>query len=645
MPDYKTAQNDFDDQLARVTAQIAQLEKDQIDIKRRRNEVAPVSQLPPELLLKIFSYCTLALMDDEIRYIVGVDNPGSRNASKDLARLRSTYDELPYPNILRICHVCHAWREIASETPRLWAYIQAQGCTRPEIVQLMEGKAGQHALHLDYVGWPHWEFHGNQHTPQPKSFEAFRQICLSKLASIKSIAVYGNRRLAIDLLTYAPGDAENLETLILAHPSTNYDGSSYTSYFLVNFRANALLKGKTPNLRHLSVTGIIIPWTSPLLTYSPCLTRLVLRNTQAANPERVLDLLNFLRQHPSLEILDLTLPIPDTPDLLPQSDAPADICMPNLRELCINSEFPAPLFAMLHGIRVPKVPPVLKLIVKANRKGDSVVAERLFDRICQLLSEGRDAEDFIAPDNIEINSEWVRCSYVCPDGRKGAIKLSVLTSRDCESPDLTTAFQLPCSYKNLKSITIDLPSSAVPEFLWPVLARVEGLEVIKIAAENPHAFLTALRTDYGKPVEQASPKPGESPTFSFTRRSFPALRVVRFISVAEGLRWYAKQADDQAALKVSEHIQTFFKDIIDALRRRYGGVLEELAFTACAFGPKDPQATLKPLLAVARTVRWEGMILRSNGLLYHGSKLISEVPKKPAQMSTVTGRMRKLRVK
>lgn len=73
------------------------------DIRIELNKLAPISRLPPEILLEVF-----IIYADICRLPV-----------RNLARK----DKIPRNAWLRVTHICHAWRTLAISYPRLWTHI------------------------------------------------------------------------------------------------------------------------------------------------------------------------------------------------------------------------------------------------------------------------------------------------------------------------------------------------------------------------------------------------------------------------------------------------------------------------------------------------------------------------------------------
>ncbi|KAF9477831.1 hypothetical protein BDN70DRAFT_837131 [Pholiota conissans] len=89
---YKTDIEDMKDEIARLTSRIQETER---AMSYESGLLAPVRQLPPELLTEIMIYCTRGKVD--------VCSPGS--------------------GAWRLERVCKRWRDVAALTPKLWSTI------------------------------------------------------------------------------------------------------------------------------------------------------------------------------------------------------------------------------------------------------------------------------------------------------------------------------------------------------------------------------------------------------------------------------------------------------------------------------------------------------------------------------------------
>ncbi|KAF6751335.1 hypothetical protein DFP72DRAFT_908191 [Ephemerocybe angulata] len=116
--------------------EIAQLEQILASLKRRRNALSPVSQLPPEILARIF-FLTLPLPGPELaeRILRPEDEP----------RLAQTKGWL--------CSVSSHWRETAFAAPELWENIHIRDCTKGQYIDFVLGMIGdEQVIYVDAYG-------------------------------------------------------------------------------------------------------------------------------------------------------------------------------------------------------------------------------------------------------------------------------------------------------------------------------------------------------------------------------------------------------------------------------------------------------------------------------------------------------------
>ncbi|KAF6749924.1 hypothetical protein DFP72DRAFT_912037 [Ephemerocybe angulata] len=110
-----------------LDCEIARLEQALIVLKRRRNALSPVSQLPSELLSKIF-YLSLRFIQ---------------------ADRRSRTKILPEDTRLSISHVAHHWRTVALESPELWSEIHVRDTTKVEYLALARNNSKMQPLYVE----------------------------------------------------------------------------------------------------------------------------------------------------------------------------------------------------------------------------------------------------------------------------------------------------------------------------------------------------------------------------------------------------------------------------------------------------------------------------------------------------------------
>ncbi|KAF5326389.1 hypothetical protein D9611_000634 [Ephemerocybe angulata] len=110
-----------------LDCKIARLEQDLIVLKRRRNALSPISQLPSELLRKIF-YLSLHFLQAD------------RNSRTKI---------LPEDTRLSISHVDHHWRTAVLESPELWSEIHVRNTTKVEYLAIARNNSKMQPLYVD----------------------------------------------------------------------------------------------------------------------------------------------------------------------------------------------------------------------------------------------------------------------------------------------------------------------------------------------------------------------------------------------------------------------------------------------------------------------------------------------------------------
>ncbi|KAJ3544478.1 hypothetical protein NMY22_g2766 [Coprinellus aureogranulatus] len=226
-----------------IDAQICQLERELLELKRERNELSPISALPPEILCRILLLAT------------------------SFDRHTTYYNELP--DVLRaercigtLCHVSHFWRLTALGCPELWADVDIGEATDPRRVDFMLRNAH----------------------PHPISF----------------LIKFGDTSIVDKLLQVA--QPQTLRALYLDITDTRFP-QEFTATGL-RIAQHPIFARETPGLRDLMINGAAIPLPSPILVRSPQLTFLSLPVQEGGTLSQVLDV---LRNTPLLERLCLEL--------------------------------------------------------------------------------------------------------------------------------------------------------------------------------------------------------------------------------------------------------------------------------------------------------------------------------------------------
>ncbi|KAF6742870.1 hypothetical protein DFP72DRAFT_153998 [Ephemerocybe angulata] len=108
-PPATEAQIDLDREIARLELQL-------IDLKRRRNTLSPISMIPPEILSNIFFLALRFLQVDG-----------------------DTLEDKVEPDVTKraICAVSHQWRETAFTEPKLWMEVHVRDSTATKYLDLV----------------------------------------------------------------------------------------------------------------------------------------------------------------------------------------------------------------------------------------------------------------------------------------------------------------------------------------------------------------------------------------------------------------------------------------------------------------------------------------------------------------------------
>ncbi|GLB41913.1 hypothetical protein LshimejAT787_1005130 [Lyophyllum shimeji] len=260
-------------------------------LKSRRNILAPISRLPPEMLAKIFAHRVAECAES--------------------------------PNLLewiRVSHVSRHWRAVALDCPSLWGNLVF---TRPKWSEemLKRSKMASLVVKADLT------------CITPRIFEAVRLALLhgSRIHDLQLRAASAtlDRLLAADLSLEMP----MIRSLSLSVPRVARFGTD--EGFTI---PTTILNGPTPYLKRLELQKCNISWDSSLLRG---LTHLTIRDVTASARPTTQQLMDALERMPGLQVFDFQDALP----LSPQTEAvhpPPDriIHLPQLIHLSIASTVP-----------------------------------------------------------------------------------------------------------------------------------------------------------------------------------------------------------------------------------------------------------------------------------------------------------------
>ncbi|KAH9161214.1 hypothetical protein EDB89DRAFT_755144 [Lactarius sanguifluus] len=274
-------------------------------LKLRRNALAPISSLPPEVLAAIFSFVRLP------NKLILAEEP----------------DKLA---CLRVSHVCHQWREIALNQPLLWSHIDFTLLTSAGAAEMLV-RAKTVPLHLEAnVPIDHWD---------NSRFGAFQKELRARASHIYHLSVSAEYHHLSKILEGLVSPAPTLEDLSL---STEFYEGNRTIQSRV-FVPDNIFDGTTPRLFDLVLKNCDISWNSPLLKG---LRYLEIRTLSASRRPSLSVWSDALDQIPQLKTLTLHSASPIAPPF--SFDVERTVTLPSLVYLDIAASARDCGFALAH---------------------------------------------------------------------------------------------------------------------------------------------------------------------------------------------------------------------------------------------------------------------------------------------------------
>src|SRR5580692_3705750 len=202
-----------------IDRQLAEAEALVIRLRQRKNEGAPISRLPIEILIQVFSY-----------YPASDRHPHIRSRSP--------------PPWLAVTHVCQRWRDAALSCPFLWVDIISTNFRWTE--EMLE-RSSDVPIHITVDD--------GGSTQKPCELGSARLLFSNIHRAQSLVMTCAHAILACMPLLFGADAAPLLQELIITnfHPTGTLD--------LV---AQPLFSGKTPNLQLLSLYRCRVLWSSPL---------------------------------------------------------------------------------------------------------------------------------------------------------------------------------------------------------------------------------------------------------------------------------------------------------------------------------------------------------------------------------------------
>ncbi|KAJ7765442.1 hypothetical protein DFH07DRAFT_810614 [Mycena maculata] len=218
----------------------------------RRNALSPVGRLPPEMLSRIFLFCS---------------DPESLSWIKEVS------------------HICHYWRTVALSCPNLWSFpVFSQPKWADEM--LKRSKMAPLTIKADMTYMT------------PRMVNTVHS-SLVQISRIGELDVKTGSRSVPEILNLTD-TAPYLHSLSLASP-----GFSQAEHFTL---PDKFLNGEAPRLRKLELTRFFLPWDSPLMAN---LVHLKIHNPGPTARPSMTEFVQALERMPLLETLELDNALPE----------------------------------------------------------------------------------------------------------------------------------------------------------------------------------------------------------------------------------------------------------------------------------------------------------------------------------------------
>ncbi|KAI9462908.1 hypothetical protein BJY52DRAFT_1166858 [Lactarius psammicola] len=214
-----------------IDAEIKSLEDSIRALRLRRNALAPVSSLPPEIIAAIFSI---------LRLPPGGTTPLGGRPDRHLSWLR-------------VAHVCHRWREVALNQPFFWSHVDFSTLSSAGMTEILV-RAKSVPLYLEArVPKYRWD--------DDNRFSIFQKEIQARVSHICHLSINAGP-LPLDRV---------LKKLVSPAPTLEYLSLSCKKYRdrmtweQCSFIPDTLFDGSTPRLSWLELSGCDFSWKSPLL--------------------------------------------------------------------------------------------------------------------------------------------------------------------------------------------------------------------------------------------------------------------------------------------------------------------------------------------------------------------------------------------
>jgi hypothetical protein len=540
-----------------LDARISELELELIDLKRQRNALSPVFQLPPELLCKILSSNILTFVGDNFESL-----PAN-----------------PRPTALTVCHVSHFWRALVRNTPQMWSYIRVGKNTRSQFLSFIWKKAETILVDMN-VDSSEGE---STSLGTPDAMDAIVEIIRQNPTKFRSLRL----RLDIDPIRRVFGDFrgsfDHLQDLLISDPARDWgDQHSHD--------VGQYLVCQAPKLRRFWATGYTLPFALPLLSTDTLNIVRIYQN--GGTMDHLFGLLRRCQSQLSSMDVGVNFP-PPTDNLAPQGE----MLELSLEDFHLQTSDWRTLVAILSRIHL-----------SANTFSFScgTIPDENTHELFSAIAHAHGS--IIAPKEVRIRTNSIVTFWQEPithplaNGTRRTLSADVHDELWHPSKYIETKGKVPFSnprhyksgwsFANLRVLTL---AAGVPRNLWSVLAHTTPLEILRCdPSVDCYDVFDALRG-----TQDSS-------------GSMPFPRLQAFVSTY-GVPWNYNAYRRRKEAGFPSHVKGYHIDLADTLQARRDrfelashkweplALLDFRKFPECDLSPDE----LDILRKVAKEVVWE----------------------------------------
>ncbi|OJT13384.1 hypothetical protein TRAPUB_10150 [Trametes pubescens] len=355
---------------AALSAQLAILYAQALEISGTFNALSLPAKLPPEILSEIFLTHAARVQKDHLEHVLGQRGYAAKVQS--------------YYKWIYVAHVCRHWREVALSCAEFKAYAVFESWTVPDYKLFDSHPFSWGPCPLTVVYHQNDHFTSTPRCPRCRDPRHVSSIALERMRGLVArhikhfIIIIESDLNTLDLWKgLARRAAESLETLRigLRGEAWTYHTEDRASMLII---PDKLFRSSTPQLRSLTTSYVSFSWTNTLLC--PSLRHLEVTAHPGYHPST--DFADFISTLTTLTLLE-TLVLDCLPDMGPSIDAIADL--PRLRLLQLSSRMGRITFLLSH-LRLPPSTSV-SIILDKNHRNPPTAFRAFGQEVSRLLRD------------------------------------------------------------------------------------------------------------------------------------------------------------------------------------------------------------------------------------------------------------------